>query len=99
MNEKNLPIKLIMQKTDDIKKNSGGGKIIFFGDVTNTLQTSVENMLDDVLDYYNKVFEENALVPAVGKITVKPEAIAKSHKPNDFCRNFPIIGCKDMGTP
>ncbi len=50
MNEKNLPIKLILQKTDDIKKNSGGGKIIFFGDVTNTLQTSVENMLDDVLE-------------------------------------------------
>lgn len=97
MNEKNLPIKLIMQKTEDIKKNPGGGKTHFFGDVTNALQIAVENMLDNVLDYYSKVFEENARVPAVGKITVKPEAIAKSHKPNDFCRNLPIIGCKDMG--
>ena len=97
MNEKNLPIKLIMQKTEDIKKNLGGSKPHFFGDVTNALQIAVENMLDNVSDYYSKVFEENARVPAVGKITVKPEAIAKSHKPNDFCRNFPIIGCKDMG--
>ncbi len=97
MSEKNLPIKLIMQKTEDIKKNLGGSKPHFFGDVTNALQIAVENMLDNVSDYYSKVFEENARVPAVGKITVKPEAIAKSHKPNDFCRNFPIIGCKDMG--
>lgn len=97
MKEKNLPIKLIMQKNEDIKKNLGGGDPHFFGDVTNALQTSVEGMLVGVLDYYSKVFEENALVPAVGKITVKPEAIAKSHKPNDFCRNFPIIGSEDMG--
>lgn len=97
MKEKNLPIKLVMQKTDDTKNNKGGGPVKFFDKMTNELQTAVEKMFRQVLDFYQDLFEENELVPAVGKITVKPEAIAKSHKPNDLCRNCPIIGSEDLG--
>ncbi|MDR2602044.1 MAG: S8 family peptidase [Spirochaetaceae bacterium] len=43
------------------------------------------------------MFSENKYIPAVGKIIVKPEAIAKSYKPNDLCRDCPIIGNDDLG--
>lgn len=43
-----------------------------------------------------KVFQENELIPAIGKIKVKPDAIAKSHKPNDLCRCCPIIGGEEL---
>ena len=96
MKEKNLPIKLVLQKSSDIQNNQGGGKIKFFGDVTKELQDNFTAKFVDILDFYEDIFQENELIPAVGKITVKPEAIAKSHKPNDFCRCCPIIGGEDL---
>lgn len=30
MKEKNLPIKLVMQKAEDTKSNDGGGRVKFF---------------------------------------------------------------------
>lgn len=97
MKEKNFPIKLVMQKAEDTKSNDGGGRVKFFGEVTSGLQTAIEGKFEQVLDFYQDVFSENELVPAVAKITVKPEAIAKSHKPNDLCRKCPIIGGEDLG--
>lgn len=97
MKEKNLPIKLVMQKAEDTKSNDPGGKVTFFGEVTNELQTAIEGKFEQVLNFYQDVFNENEFVPAVGRITVKPEAIAKSHKPNDLCRKCTIIGSENLG--
>lgn len=96
MSEKNLPIKLVLQRATDMKKNKGGGKTKFFGEVTVALQEEIISKFNGILDFYQDVFQENELVPAVGKITVKPEAIAKSHKPNDLCRCCQIIGSEDL---
>lgn len=93
MSEKNLPIKMVLQKNDDIKANPpGGGGPKFFGECTKEIQERVEKDFTDILLYYDDVFENNPFVPAVGKIKVKSEAIAKSHKPNDLCRHCRIIG-------
>ncbi len=96
MSEKNLPIKLVLQKATDSIKNPGGGKTKFFGEVTPQLQEAIIDKFNHVLEFYKDVFTENEHVPAVGKIIVKPEAIAKSHKPTDLCRNCPIIGSGDL---
>ena len=97
MKEKNLPIKLVMQKAEDTKSNDPGGKVTFFGEVTNELQTAIVGKFEQVLKFYQDVFNESEFVPAVGRITVKPEAIAKSHKPNDLCRKCTIIGSENLG--
>lgn len=97
MKERNLPIKLIMQRGSDSKKNTAGGGVKFFCEFTPELQSGIIQGFESVMSYYANVFQENALIPAVGKITVKPEAIAKSHKPNDLCRKCPIIGSEDLG--
>ena len=96
MSEKNLPIKVVLQKTTDTQKNQGGGSLKFFGEVTSEVQLEISQKFRDVLNFYEDVFTENEFIPAVGKITVKPEAIAKSHKPNDLCRECPIIGSEDL---
>ena len=96
MSEKNLPIKVVLQKATDTQKNKGGGGTKFFGEVTPELQQEIIGKFEKVASFYEEVFSENELVPAVGKITVKQEAIAKSHKPNDLCRNCPIIGSEDL---
>ena len=41
MSEKNLPIKLVLQKETDIQGNTGGGKIKYFGEVTTELQNDI----------------------------------------------------------
>lgn len=92
MSKKNLPIKIVLQKATDTQKNQGGGSTKFFGEVTKELQDEFVGKFEHILEFYEDVFKENEMVPAVGKITVKPEAIAKSHKPNDLCRNCQIIG-------
>lgn len=96
MSEKNLPIKLVLQKTTDVQPNKGGGSPKFFCEVTPALQDEIVGKFDNILTFYEDVFRENDLIPAVGKITVKPEAIAKSHKPNDLCRCCKIIGSEDL---
>lgn len=96
MSEKNLPIKLVMQKETDNVNNKGGGEVKFFGAFTSDLKQSIINKFEYLEAFYQDIFQESELVPAVGKIIVKPEAIAKSHKPNDLCRNCPIIGSEDL---
>lgn len=96
MSENNLPIKLVLQKTTDIIKNTGGGETKFFGEVTPQLKAEIADKFESLLSFYNDIFEESENTPAIGKITVKPEAIAKSHKPSDLCRNCPIIGSEDL---
>lgn len=88
MSKNNLPIKLVLQKSTDIVPNTGGGSIKFFGEVTSELKAEITNKFEGLLSFYSDVFEEGEAIPAVGKITVKTEAIAKSHKPSDLCRNY-----------
>jgi len=96
LNKSNLPIKLVLQKTTDVFKNTGSGETKFFGEVTPELQTEIANKFESLMDFYDDVFQENEKIPAIAKITVKPEAIAKSHKPDDLCRNCPIVGTEDL---
>lgn len=96
MSEKNLPIKLILQRSNDTVKNNPGGDVKYFGEVTKELREDLVEKFKKVEEYYADVFKENKNIPAVGKIIVKSEAIAKSHKPNDLCKNCPIIGSEDL---
>jgi len=97
MTERNLPVKVVLQKTSDITKNGGGGGIKFFREVTPELQNEMVSKFESLLDFYNELFDLNNNIPAIGKIKVLDDAIAKSHKPNDFCKNLPIIGSEDLG--
>ena len=51
MNEKNLPIKLVLQRTSDIKKNQPGGGSKFFGEVTEDLKNDISEQFEKLLDF------------------------------------------------
>lgn len=93
MSKKYLPIKMVLQRNKDIEKNTGGGgELKIFRDVTQDLKDEISEKFNNILDFYKDLFLEDEFIPAVSKITVIPEAIAKSHKPNDLCQKFSIIG-------
>lgn len=96
MNEKKLPIKLIMQQDSHVFPNIPGGSQTFFGEVTEGLKQEVILELKEVLNYYNDFLNENPSIPVIGKVRVKEEAIAKSHKPNTLCKYCPIVGGEDL---
>ena len=98
MSNKNLPILMVMPRDQDKLRNTGFPKPKLFEEKSKLpeLQESIVNMFGSILDYYKDVFASNEFVPAVGKIIVKPEAIAKSYKPNDLCRECPIIGSEEL---
>ena len=74
MGKNNLPIKIVLQKAEDIFPNHGGGESKFFGEVTPQVQREMSDKFESLLEFYGGVFEENENIPAVGKITVKPRS-------------------------
>lgn len=101
MNERNefLPIKVIVPHRDDLRKpRPGGGAPIVF---TQHLDQSREVMLagiQSVASHFERAFSLSNL-PAVARITLRNEAIAKSHHPA-FLFNpntCPVIGFEDFG--
>ena len=76
MNKKNLPVKIILQRNGDLKRNKGGGSKKLFGEVNQQLQAEVIENLEKVKEYYDDIFAESGSIPAVAKMKVKKEAIA-----------------------
>lgn len=97
MSEKNLPLKLVLSRKNDVQNNiAKGGGPKFFCEVTPQMQKELTDQLRSVGEYYQNVFKETSTVPLVAKIVMIDEAIAKSNKPNRFCKNIPIIGTDNL---
>ena len=96
MNEKNLPIKVIIQQERDITPNQGGGKVKFFKTITPKFINEVTSKFVKIAEFYDNIFTENEYVPAVGKLILVEDAVAKSHRPNDLCQDLEIIGAGDL---
>ncbi|HFU7081007.1 S8 family peptidase [Bacillus thuringiensis] len=88
------PIKVVGIRNEDIKNNQGGGSAKVFGEVTTELRESFATKVRNISEVFNDRFEKNKLIPAVAKVELKSEAIAKSHRPTSlFSHNTcPIIG-------
>lgn len=95
---KNLPIKIVLPRKDDVKPiHTGGGPKKFFGDYNVNVQNNIINCFKGVIDYYASFFEETKnLIPAVAMLIMKDEACAKSHTPDLLLKNNHIFGSKDI---
>lgn len=92
MSERNLPIKMIIPRNTDYINNTGGGKDKYFCEVTDQLQSEIIEQFNVLNDFFEDFFEEEHNAPAIGKVKIREEAIAKSHRPNDLLQECPIIG-------
>ena len=96
-----LPIKVVFPKKDrDYRPNNpGGGSSTEFVPVTRDLRESLNEQVKGVAEYFNQAFRLSADVPAVARVRLRPQAIAKSHRPTDLFTpdTCPIIGGNDAG--
>lgn len=97
--EKNLPIKIILQRKDDLKRNHGGGSgPVFFGDYTPDIQQFVIRQFNTVFKTYRDYFTETNGMPATAVLKLKEKAVAKSYTPSNLLHNNSIIGASEIDT-
>ena len=96
MSEKNLPIKVIIPQERDIAPNTGRKQLKFFREITPQLIETITNKFAKIAEYYEELFIENKHIPAVGKLLLVEDAVAKSHRPTTLCRDLDIIGAGDL---
>ncbi len=94
--ERRLPIKVVLNRDGDwFSPDGGGGGRKMFGEVTPDVRRSLSEQLASTARILH--IDETAL-PAVGRVVLKRDALAKSHRPAKLFRDTcPIIGVGHLG--
>ena len=95
-----LPIKVVFPRKEDYKAPPPpGGSTKVFGIVDDALRASFATEVREVQRHFEAAFTQSKNVPAVAKVTLKPEAVAKSHRPSELFNSdtCPIIGGNKLG--
>lgn len=90
-----LPIKVLLPHEDfQIRDVPGGSARKIFDDVTDEVRAAFAHEIDDLAESYEGEFAVQPAVPAVAKVTLKRDALAKSHRPDRILsgETCPIIG-------
>lgn len=100
-NEDHLPIKVVLPHDEDMRRPpAGGGPKKPFAELFNydECREVILNNLKEVERLFEPVFTKTNL-PAVARVTLREEAIAKSHRPDALLRTntCPIIGGENFG--
>ena len=78
-----LPIKVVLPSDSDVSRpEPGGGPRKQFGEVTPEIRQGLINQLDDVEQHFRRKFSRFPNTPAVARVVLKREALAKSHRPS-----------------
>jgi len=95
-----LPLKVIPPLQRDFYKPivSGGPKKVF-GEVTDEFREELASQVIEVRDHFVTAFKEFPDVPAVARARLRPDAIAKTHRPAAVLseKTCPIIGAEGLG--
>lgn len=102
-NIERLPIKVVFTGPDDlVRPDSGGGPAKVFDEdkLTPELRTSFVTQVRDIAEAFSDVLSPSLNLPAVARVTLKEQAIAKSHRPTELFSEdtCPIIGCENFGS-
>ncbi len=102
-NTERLPIKVVLTSSDDLVKpdRSGGPATIFDEEkLTSELRKTFVTQVFNISKTFSEVLSPSLNLPAVAKVTLKKQAIAKSHRPTELFseETCPIIGCEDFGS-
>jgi len=77
-----LPIKVVRQQKYVIyKPDSRGEGNKLFGEVTSEVREALDFQLGGIDTHFRSSFKVSPLLPGVAKVTLKPKALAKSHRP------------------
>jgi serine protease AprX len=95
-----LPLKVIPQLTADFyMPDPGGGPKKVFGEVTSETREKLAAEVIGIRKHFVRAFTAHPGLPAVARAKIKPEAIAKSHRPLTVLsqQTCPIIGAEGLG--
>lgn len=95
-----LPIKVVVPLDGDFfRPDSRGGEKKVFGEVTEAVRRTLADQAQQVLEHFQDSFREFPNVPAVAKVSLKPQAVAKSHRPVRLLADdtLPVIGTQGLG--
>lgn len=95
-----LPIKVVFPRPEDFRAPPpGGGAAKIFGPVDAAVRATFATEVRDVARHFDRAFQAPQKLPAVAKVTLKPEAVAKSHRPTELFNpdTCPIIGGNKLG--
>ena len=89
------PIKVVSpDHTDYFRPDTGGGSRKIFGDITPATLAALASTLTPLAAQ-----AAAASIPIVAKVRLRPEALAKSHRPIGlFANTCPVIGGLELGT-
>lgn len=100
MTENRLPIKIVKSKDSDffVPKTNGGEKK-FFHPVTPELRSELITQLSNLENVFASSFSSQPEIPAVAKVVLRREALAKSHRPTHLLseKTTPIFGAGQFG--
>ncbi|PCJ51631.1 MAG: hypothetical protein COA70_13835 [Planctomycetota bacterium] len=99
-NKPKLPIKVVSPSTGDYRgPRPAPQKSKIFVPVTDELRSELASQVDSVKSHFSAAFKANPDVPAVARVTLRENALAKSHRPNRLFReqSCPVIGVDDAG--
>lgn len=99
-NEKRLPLKVVPPLQQDFyKPKPGGGPKKVFTPVTREFRQRLAEQVIGVKAHFKESFKEYPDLPAVARVKVHSEAIAKSHRPTTLLSNntCPVIGAEGLG--
>jgi serine protease AprX len=95
-----LPIKVVLPRADDYKAPpQARGSTTVFGIVDLALRQKLANEVRAIETHFDRSFRISKGVPAVAKVVLKPQAVAKSHRPTNLFNDdtCPIIGGNRLG--
>jgi serine protease AprX len=98
--DRHLPIKIVFSNAQDfVADDPGGAPRKVFGEVNDEVRQSLGAKVDAAKRHFSSTFVTTQGLPAVVKITLKKEAVAKSHRPTDVFNSgtCPIIGGGKLG--
>lgn len=99
--QERLPIKVIFTNDSDLSQpKPSGGKAKIFEEVTPTLRTKFVKQINNVSHYFSDLFAIRPDASAVAVVKLKPNAIAKTHRPRNLfsIASCPIIGGECFGS-
>lgn len=95
-----LPLKVVPPLTRDFyEPKLGGGRKKVFEKVTKEFRQRLASQVIEVRDAFKDSFSEFPNLPAVARVTVREDAVAKSHRPTAVLseQTCPIIGAEGLG--
>ncbi len=98
-----LPIRVVVPRFDDNRPVPAGGGSTVFVPVNAALRNKLSNEITEVQSYFREPFRQmnqsGESTPAVASVRLRPDAVAKSHRPSDLFTpdTCPIIGGNALG--